>query len=135
MEEQTEISAVDGHSLDRLTLTDTDREVRDWFGEQLAVADLETRVTEMGYMFGRRSGTDLDAGTILRESHLDSQPHGGVYTASVTPEWMFAVSETGKSHALGEYTSWDDCYKAANTPANAALDLAGIADTTGGSGA
>jgi N-carbamoyl-L-amino-acid hydrolase len=38
---------------------------------------------------------------------------------------VFAVSEDGKSHNESEYTSWEDCYKAANTVAGAALKLAG----------
>jgi N-carbamoyl-L-amino-acid hydrolase len=37
---------------------------------------------------------------------------------------VFAVSEDGKSHTEDEYTSWDDCYSAANTLANAGLGLA-----------
>jgi N-carbamoyl-L-amino-acid hydrolase len=37
---------------------------------------------------------------------------------------VFAVSEDGRSHSEAEYTSWDDCYAAAQTTANAALSLA-----------
>jgi len=37
---------------------------------------------------------------------------------------VFAVSEDGKSHTEEEFTSWDDCYAAANTFASAALSLA-----------
>ncbi|ELY65000.1 N-carbamoyl-L-amino acid amidohydrolase [Natrinema versiforme JCM 10478] len=37
---------------------------------------------------------------------------------------VFAVSEDGKSHTEDEFTSWDDCYSAANTLASAALALA-----------
>jgi N-carbamoyl-L-amino-acid hydrolase len=37
---------------------------------------------------------------------------------------VFAVSENGKSHNEDEYTSWDDCYTAAQTIANAALTIA-----------
>jgi len=37
---------------------------------------------------------------------------------------IFAVSEDGKSHTEKEFTSWDDCFKAANTLANASLFLA-----------
>jgi N-carbamoyl-L-amino-acid hydrolase len=37
---------------------------------------------------------------------------------------VFAVSEDGVSHSPAEFTSWDDCYRAANTFATAALDLA-----------
>jgi len=65
--------------LDRLTLTDTDREVRDWFRAEMVDAGLNVRVDEMGNMFGRRPGTDPDAGTVLVGSHLDSQPNGGIY--------------------------------------------------------
>jgi len=42
-------------------------------------AGLNVRVDEMGNMFGRRPGTDPDAGTVLVGSHLDSQPNGGIY--------------------------------------------------------
>jgi N-carbamoyl-L-amino-acid hydrolase len=36
---------------------------------------------------------------------------------------VFSVSENGKSHTEEEFTSWDDCYTAANTLVNAAIDL------------
>jgi N-carbamoyl-L-amino-acid hydrolase len=52
--------------------------------------------------------------------HDASHTHGVCDTAMV-----FAVSEDGKSHNEDEYTSWDDCYAAAQTLANAALTLAG----------
>ncbi len=79
MQEQAEIGAIDGRGLDRLTLTDADREVRDWFRDQMEAAGLDIRVDEMGNMFGRRPGRDPEAGTILLGSHLDSQPRGGIY--------------------------------------------------------
>ncbi|MWV38685.1 M20 family metallo-hydrolase [Natrialba sp. INN-245] len=37
---------------------------------------------------------------------------------------VFAVSEDGKSHTEEEFTSWDDCYAAANTLANAVVRVA-----------
>nr|WP_281259287.1 M20/M25/M40 family metallo-hydrolase [Salinigranum rubrum] len=52
--------------------------------------------------------------------HDASYMHGICDTAMV-----FAVSENGKSHNEDEYTSWDDCYTAAQTIANAALTIAG----------
>lgn len=79
MGEQAEIGAVGDGGLNRLTLTDADREVRDWFREQAEAAGLNVRVDEMGNMFGRRPGSDSNAGTVLLGSHLDSQPHGGIY--------------------------------------------------------
>ena len=51
--------------------------------------------------------------------------HDATHLSSVTDTSMvFAVSENGKSHSPEEYTSWDDCYKAANTLANAAFRIA-----------
>jgi N-carbamoyl-L-amino-acid hydrolase len=37
---------------------------------------------------------------------------------------LFAVGENGKGHTDDEYTSWDDCHGAANTLANAVVNLA-----------
>jgi N-carbamoyl-L-amino-acid hydrolase len=51
--------------------------------------------------------------------------HDALYAAEVCDTGMvFAVSEDGVSHSPAEFTSWDDCYRAANTLATAALDLA-----------
>ena len=79
MREQAEIGATDGGGLYRLTLSDADREVRDWFGERMAEAGLDIRIDEFGNTFGRRPGTDPDAAPVLLGSHLDSQPYGGIY--------------------------------------------------------
>ncbi|MFC6888830.1 Zn-dependent hydrolase [Halorubrum trueperi] len=54
---------------------------------------------------------------------------GGNHDASHVNEvcdsaMVFAVSEGGKSHTPEEFTSWGDCYKAANTVANATLATA-----------
>lgn len=79
MKEQADIGATDEGGLDRLALTDDDREVRDWFRDRLEELGLEVYVDEMGNTFGRRPGTSADAGTVLLGSHLDSQPDGGIY--------------------------------------------------------
>ncbi|AHG01226.1 hypothetical protein HALLA_02290 (plasmid) [Halostagnicola larsenii XH-48] len=51
--------------------------------------------------------------------------HDAVHLTDICDTSMvFAVSEDGKSHNEDEYTSWDDCYSAANTIANAAYRLA-----------
>ena len=79
MREQAAIGMTVEGGLDRLTLTDADRDVRDWFEDAMLDAGLDVRVDEMGNMFGRRPGTDPHAGTVLIGSHLDSQPDGGIY--------------------------------------------------------
>lgn len=51
--------------------------------------------------------------------------HDAIHLSTVTDTGMvFAVSEDGTSHTEAEYTSWDDCYKAASVLANAAIILA-----------
>jgi len=53
--------------------------------------------------------------------------HDAAHMTSVCDTAMvFAVSEDGKSHTEEEYTSWDDCYAAANTLATAAADLVDV---------
>ncbi len=51
--------------------------------------------------------------------------HDAANVASVCETGMvFAVSKDGVSHTEDEFTSWEDCYRAANTFANATLRLA-----------
>ena len=83
MQTQADIGGTENGGLHRLTLSDTDKEVRDWFLNAMEDAGLETRIDEMGNMFGRRSGTDPDADPILIGSHLDSQPYGGIYDGAL----------------------------------------------------
>lgn len=59
------------------------------------------------------------------EQLISGAGHDASHLATVCDTGMvFAVSEDGKSHSPAEYTSWDDCYRAANTFATAALQLA-----------
>ncbi len=82
MEEQAEIGATDDGGLHRLTLSDDDERIRDWFREEAEELGLEVRVDAFGNMFARREGTkDLD--TVLLGSHLDSQPYGGIYDGAL----------------------------------------------------
>jgi N-carbamoyl-L-amino-acid hydrolase len=83
MKTQAEFGGTDDGGLNRPALTDADEAVRDWLTEQMRTAGLEVRVDEFGNMFGRREGTDPDAGTVLLGSHLDSQPYGGIYDGAL----------------------------------------------------
>jgi len=73
----SQIGRTDDDGLHRLTLTETDRNVRDLFVEDLESLGLDIRIDEIGNIFGRRPGTDPDAAPVLIGSHLDSQPYGG----------------------------------------------------------
>ena len=62
----------------RLTLTDLDRQVRDWFKAQCEGLGLTVSVDDMGAMFARRPGS-RKVPPIAFGSHLDTQPTGGKF--------------------------------------------------------
>lgn len=82
MQMQAGIGGTDNGGLHRLALSDEDREVRDWFSEQMEDAGLTVRIDEFGNMFGRREGTRATE-PVLLGSHLDSQPYGGIYDGAL----------------------------------------------------
>ncbi|MFW6151244.1 MAG: Zn-dependent hydrolase, partial [Chloroflexota bacterium] len=63
----------------RLSLSDDDRRVRDWFVEACRSAGCQVAVDEMGNTFARRPGRDDAAAPITIGSHLDTQPAGGKF--------------------------------------------------------
>ena len=83
MREQAEIGKTAEGGLHRLTLSDADREARDWLIDAMEDAGLSVRVDEIGNVFGRREGSDPDAAPVLVGSHLDSQPDGGIYDGAL----------------------------------------------------
>jgi beta-ureidopropionase / N-carbamoyl-L-amino-acid hydrolase len=62
----------------RLTLTDLDRQVRDWFKARAEKLGCTVSVDDMGVMFARREG-QRDVPPIAMGSHLDTQPTGGKF--------------------------------------------------------
>lgn len=65
--------------VDRMALTDGDRDVRNLFGHWCEAAGLAVRVDAMGNMFARREGTDPSLAPVMLGSHLDSQSPGGKF--------------------------------------------------------
>ena len=63
----------------RLTLTDLDRQVRDWFRARAEALGCVVTVDDMGAMFARRAGQRADVPPIAMGSHLDTQPTGGKF--------------------------------------------------------
>jgi N-carbamoyl-L-amino-acid hydrolase len=63
----------------RLTLTDLDRQVRDWFRSRAASLGCDVTIDDMGNMFARRAGQRADIPPIAMGSHLDTQPTGGKF--------------------------------------------------------
>ena len=67
----------------RLTLTDEDKRVRDWFRQQCEALGCTVTVDEVGTMFARREGKDPNAAPIAMGSHLDTQPTGGKFDGAL----------------------------------------------------
>ena len=63
----------------RLTLSEEDRQVRDWFKARAAELGCTLTIDDMGVMFARRAGSRADVAPIAMGSHLDTQPTGGKF--------------------------------------------------------
>jgi N-carbamoyl-L-amino-acid hydrolase len=77
LEEMAKIGSTPGGGVQRLTLTDEDKQARDLFVHWLKELGLEVTVDEMGSIFGRRKGKNNDLAPVMSGSHIDSQPKGG----------------------------------------------------------
>jgi N-carbamoyl-L-amino-acid hydrolase len=76
--ETAAIGATPNGGICRLTLTDLDRQVRDWFRVKAEALGCRVTVDDMGTMFARRDG-QRDVPPIAIGSHLDTQPTGGKF--------------------------------------------------------
>src|SRR6516225_10952446 len=95
----------------RLTLTDLDRHVRDWFRAQCEALGCTVAVDEMGTMFALRPGKNQNLAPIAMGSHLDTQPTGGKFDGVLgvlgALEAMRTLHETGyETNAPIEIVNW-----------------------------
>ena len=63
----------------RLTVSDEDKLVRDWFKAQCEALGCTVQVDSVGNMFATRPGKRKDMAPIAMGSHLDTQPTGGKF--------------------------------------------------------
>ena len=63
----------------RLTVSDEDKKVRDWFKAECEKLGCAVVVDEVGNMFATRPGRRKDLAPIAMGSHLDTQPTGGKF--------------------------------------------------------
>ncbi len=77
LEKMAKIGATSAGGVERLTLTDTDKQARDLFVKWLERLDLEVWIDEMGNIFGKRVGKNDALTPVMSGSHIDSQPKGG----------------------------------------------------------
>jgi N-carbamoyl-L-amino-acid hydrolase len=97
--------------INRLTLTDPDRQVRDWFAAACEAAGCRVTIDEMGNMFARRPGLDDSLPPIAIGSHLDTQPTGGKYDGIIGVlaglEILRTLDDAGlRTHAPIEVVNW-----------------------------
>ena len=63
----------------RLTLTQEDKEARDWLVSECKSLGCEIKIDQMGNIFAIRPGTAENKKPIAMGSHMDTQPAGGRY--------------------------------------------------------
>src|SRR3984957_18332690 len=106
----------------RLTLTDLDRQVRDWFKAQCEMLGCAVTVDEVGTMFARRPGKDPNLPPIVMGSHLDTQPTGGKFDGALgilgALEAMRTLHQAGyETNAPIEIVNWTNEEGACFAPA------------------
>ncbi len=109
--ETAKIGATAKGGICRLTLTDLDRQVRDWFKARCEALGCTVTVDEVGNMFARRPGKNNDLPPIAMGSHLDTQPTGGKFDGTLgvlgALEAMRTLAETGyETNAPVEIVNW-----------------------------
>ncbi|MEM7774870.1 MAG: Zn-dependent hydrolase [Pseudomonadota bacterium] len=81
--EMAEIGATPKGGVNRLTLTELDRDARQLFQRWCEDAGLTVAVDAMGSMFARRPGQDNALPPVMIGSHLDTQPTGGKFDGAL----------------------------------------------------
>jgi beta-ureidopropionase / N-carbamoyl-L-amino-acid hydrolase len=109
--ETAQIGATKKGGICRLTLTDLDRQVRDWFKARAEALGCTVSVDEVGNMFARRGGRNNALPPIAMGSHLDTQPTGGKFDGVLgvlgALEAMRTLHETGyETNAPIEIVNW-----------------------------
>ncbi len=95
----------------RLTLSDEDKGVRDWFKAQCEALGCTVSIDEVGNMFARRPGRNNELPPVCMGSHLDTQPTGGKFDGVLgvlgALEAMRTLHEQGyETNAPIEIVNW-----------------------------
>jgi beta-ureidopropionase / N-carbamoyl-L-amino-acid hydrolase len=109
--ETARIGATAKGGIKRLTLTDDDRRVRDWFKAAAETIGCTVTVDEVGNMFARRAGRIASLAPLCMGSHLDTQPTGGKFDGTLgvlgALEAMRTLHESGyETNAPIEIVNW-----------------------------
>jgi N-carbamoyl-L-amino-acid hydrolase len=134
--ETAQIGATPKGGICRLTLTDLDRQVRDWFRAACEAAGCTVVVDDMGNIFARRAGRDPTLPPIAIGSHLDTQPTGGKYDGIIGVltglEVLRTLNDQGyETNAPIEVIDWTNEEGSRFAPAMLSSGVfAGVFDTT-----
>jgi N-carbamoyl-L-amino-acid hydrolase len=101
--ETARFGATDKGGIRRLTLSDEDRQVRDWFKRACEEIGCTVSVDDCGNMFARRAGKRGNLPPICMGSHLDTQPTGGKFDGTLGVLGALEVMRT--LHATGYETN------------------------------
>lgn len=83
LESLARIGATADGGVDRLALTDADRQARDALVAWLDRLGLRITIDDMGNIFGLRAGRDEGVRPVMMGSHLDSQSRGGRFDGAL----------------------------------------------------
>ena len=81
--DMAKIGATAKGGVNRLTLTDLDRDSRDLFAKWCRDAGCTVTIDKVGSMFARRPGSDDTLPPVMVGSHLDTQPTGGKFDGAL----------------------------------------------------
>ena len=100
LEEMAKIGATSGGGVQRLALSDEDKQARDLFIKWLNEIGLEVMIDEMGNIFGKRAGKGKDLPPVMSGSHIDSQPKGGRFDGILGVMGALEVVRTLNDHGI-----------------------------------
>ncbi|KAL2836942.1 hypothetical protein BJY01DRAFT_251735 [Aspergillus pseudoustus] len=89
--------------LSRESLSDSDRQVRDWFVQEAEGLGCHVKVDAMGNIFAILAGENNSIPPIGMGSHLDSQPAGGRFDGILGVIAALEVLRTIKTHGIKTY--------------------------------
>jgi N-carbamoyl-L-amino-acid hydrolase len=109
--ETAQIGGTPRGGVHRLTLSEEDRLVRDWFKRQAEALGCRVAIDDMGNMFARRPGRNAALPPIAIGSHLDTQPTGGKFDGVIGVlaglEVLRALADAGyETNAPIEVVNW-----------------------------
>jgi beta-ureidopropionase / N-carbamoyl-L-amino-acid hydrolase len=81
--EMAKIGATPKGGVNRLTLTDLDKQSRQLFIDWCEAAGCSIKIDAMGSIFARRAGLDDNLPPVMVGSHLDTQPTGGKFDGAL----------------------------------------------------